>query len=50
MLDLPNTTPTAREIFACLDAEWAELCEDASVRAAVADWLMTDHLPTTSRP
>ncbi|MEU0389192.1 hypothetical protein [Streptomyces chartreusis] len=44
MLDLRTTTPTARGIFARLDAEWAELCEDASVRAAVADWLMTDHL------
>ncbi|MFF7764201.1 hypothetical protein [Streptomyces griseorubiginosus] len=43
MLDLP-TIPTARGIFARLDAEWAELCEDASVRAAVTDWLMTDHL------
>ncbi|MFJ3310898.1 hypothetical protein ACIPSA_49815 [Streptomyces sp. NPDC086549] len=44
MLDLPITTPTAHGIFARLDAEWTELCEDASVRAAVADWLMTDHL------
>lgn len=44
MLDLPTTTLTARGVFARLDTEWAELCEDASVRAAVADWLMTDHL------
>lgn len=44
MLDLRTTTPTARGIFARLDAEWAALCEDASVRAAVTDWLMTDHL------
>ncbi|MFD0287692.1 hypothetical protein [Streptomyces lutosisoli] len=44
MRDLQTTTPTARGIFDRLDAEWAELCEDASVRTAVADWLMTDHL------
>ncbi|MFI6658153.1 hypothetical protein ACIBL8_21820 [Streptomyces sp. NPDC050523] len=44
MLELPTPIPTARGIFARLDAEWAELCEDASVRAAVTDWLMTDHL------
>ncbi|MGW1171250.1 hypothetical protein [Streptomyces sp. NPDC002550] len=44
MLNVPTTTPTARGIFARLDAEWAELCADASVRAAVTDWLMTDHL------
>uniref|UniRef100_UPI003F49962B hypothetical protein n=1 Tax=Streptomyces chartreusis TaxID=1969 RepID=UPI003F49962B len=44
MLDIQTTTPTACGIFARLDSEWAELCEDASVRHAVADWLMTDHL------
>ncbi|MFJ3674002.1 hypothetical protein ACIPSE_46960 [Streptomyces sp. NPDC090106] len=44
MLDLPTITPTARGIFARLDAEWAELCEDRSVRDAVADWLKADHL------
>ncbi|MFD0509285.1 hypothetical protein ACFQ0G_53255 [Streptomyces chiangmaiensis] len=44
MLDLPTTTPAAGGIFARLDAEWAELCADTSVRAAVTDWLMTDRL------
>lgn len=44
MPHLLTTIPTARGIFARLDAEWAELCADASVRASVADWLMTDHL------
>ncbi|MGW4784884.1 hypothetical protein [Streptomyces sp. NPDC004230] len=44
MLDLPTPAPAARGIFARLDAEWSELCADTSVRAAVTDWLMTDHL------
>ncbi|GGY71944.1 hypothetical protein [Streptomyces xanthochromogenes] len=47
MLNLPHTAHTARTaggIFDRLDAEWATLCADASVQAAVADWLMADHL------
>ncbi|MGW0647296.1 hypothetical protein ACWD4T_00575 [Streptomyces umbrinus] len=44
MLDLTSPTPPAGGIFGRLDAEWAELCADTSVRAAVTDWLMTDRL------
>ncbi|WP_316782877.1 hypothetical protein [Streptomyces sasae] len=44
MTELPTTVPKAGGIFARLDTEWAELCEEASVRAAVTDWLMTDDL------
>ncbi|MFB7666405.1 hypothetical protein ACFC1R_21035 [Kitasatospora sp. NPDC056138] len=33
-------------IFDRLDADWAALCADASMRAAVADWLTADHLAT----
>jgi hypothetical protein len=44
VLNLSHPAPTADGIFSRLDAEWADLCADASVRAAVTDWLMTDHL------
>ncbi|MFE2693686.1 hypothetical protein [Streptomyces mirabilis] len=44
MLNLSHPAPTAGGIFDRLDAEWAELCADTSVRAAVTDWLMTDQL------
>lgn len=44
MLDIQTTTPTDHGTFARLDAEWAELCEDASVRHGVPDWPMTHHL------
>lgn len=32
--------------FDRLDADWSALCADASVRAAVADWLTAGHLAT----
>lgn len=38
------TPRPAGGIFSGLDAEWASLCSDASVTAAVADWLMADGL------
>jgi hypothetical protein len=38
------TPRPAGGVFSGLDAEWASLCSDASVQAAVADWLMTDGL------
>ncbi|MFI1177571.1 hypothetical protein [Streptomyces melanogenes] len=44
MLDLRHPAPIAGGIFDRLDAEWAALCADASVQAAVADWLVADRL------
>lgn len=44
MLNLSHPAPTAGGIFDRLDAEWAELCADTSVRAAVTDWLRADQL------
>ncbi|MET9427889.1 MULTISPECIES: hypothetical protein [unclassified Streptomyces] len=44
MLDVPRPAHTAGGIFYRLDAEWAALCADADVQAAVADWLVTDRL------
>ena len=38
------TKEPAAGIFHGLQAEWTALCEDASVQAAVADWLRTDGL------
>jgi len=41
-----NLTPPANAsgIFGRLDDDWAVLCADSCVRAAVADWLMADRL------
>lgn len=44
MLNLTHPAHTTGGIFDRLDAEWATLCADTSVQAAVADWLMADHL------
>lgn len=44
MPNLLPTAPTARGVFDRLDVEWNVLCADASVQAAVTDWLVTDHL------
>ncbi|MFC9608012.1 hypothetical protein ACFTTN_31770 [Streptomyces niveus] len=44
MLKLSHPTRAASGIFHRLDTEWASLCADADVRAAVTDWLVTDHL------
>ncbi|MCX4792259.1 hypothetical protein OG369_41395 [Streptomyces sp. NBC_01221] len=44
MLTLSHPAPTAGGIFDRLDTEWALLCADSSVQAAVTDWLMTDRL------
>ncbi|MEV6654785.1 hypothetical protein [Streptomyces sp. NPDC051219] len=44
MLDVQHPAHTAGGIFHRLDAEWATLCADADVQAAVADWLVTDRL------
>ncbi|WP_309225953.1 hypothetical protein [Streptomyces lunaelactis] len=44
MLTLSQPARTAGGIFDRLDAEWAVLCADTSVQAAVTDWLMADHL------
>lgn len=44
MLKLSHPTRAAGGIFHRLDTEWASLCADANVRAAVTDWLVTDHL------
>lgn len=44
MLDVQHPAPTVGGIFHRLDAEWAALCADAAVQAAVADWLVTDRL------
>ncbi|MFB8417472.1 hypothetical protein ACFC63_18380 [Streptomyces albidoflavus] len=42
------TSPTiprlAGGVFSQLDADWARLCADPDVQAAVADWLMADQL------
>jgi hypothetical protein len=42
--DVQHPAPTAGGIFDRLDAEWAALCADTAVQAAVTDWLVTDHL------
>ncbi|MFI0742373.1 hypothetical protein ACH4PU_30505 [Streptomyces sp. NPDC021100] len=44
MLNLSRPARAAAGIFGHLDADWAALCSDTRVRAAVADWLMADHL------
>lgn len=44
MLDVQHPATTAGGIFHRLDAEWAALCADAAVQAAVADWLVADRL------
>ncbi|MFG2334663.1 hypothetical protein ACGFMM_34370 [Streptomyces sp. NPDC048604] len=44
MLDVPRPAHPAGGIFHRLDAEWAALCADAEVQAAVADWLVADRL------
>ncbi|MFF3277211.1 hypothetical protein ACFYWU_40775 [Streptomyces chrestomyceticus] len=44
MLDVPGPARTAGGIFHRLDTEWAALCADAAVQAAVADWLVADQL------
>ncbi|MGP4003622.1 hypothetical protein [Streptomyces sp. 8N706] len=44
MLYVQHPAHTAGGIFHRLDAEWAALCADADVQAAVADWLVTDRL------
>ncbi|MET7714844.1 hypothetical protein [Streptomyces sp. NPDC005407] len=44
MLDVQHPARTAGGIFDRLDAEWAALCADTSVQAAVTDWLVTDRL------
>ncbi|MBD0743004.1 hypothetical protein [Streptomyces sp. CBMA152] len=44
MLDVRHPTRPAGGIFHRLDAEWAALCADATVQAAVADWLVADRL------
>ncbi|MFE0200718.1 hypothetical protein ACFW0I_33950 [[Kitasatospora] papulosa] len=41
---MQHPAPTAGGIFHRLDAEWAALCADAAVQAAVADWLVADRL------
>ena len=43
-MDQPCPARNVCGTFDRLDAEWAALCADASVQAAVADWLTTDHL------
>ncbi|WP_329127397.1 hypothetical protein [Streptomyces sp. NBC_01465] len=40
----PATGLAAGGVFADLDADWALLCADTSVRMAVTDWLTTDRL------
>jgi hypothetical protein len=44
VLDVQHPARTAGGIFHRLDAEWAALCADADVQAAVAGWLVTDRL------
>ncbi|MFG2775299.1 hypothetical protein [Streptomyces sp. NPDC048350] len=44
MLDVQHPARTVGGLFHRLDAEWAALCGDADVRAAVADWLVADRL------
>ncbi|MCA1219295.1 hypothetical protein [Streptomyces sp. 8L] len=47
MLDIDSpASPAAKAggIFLRMDADWTALCADADVRAAVTDWLVTDHL------
>ncbi|MFF9870088.1 hypothetical protein ACF1G0_32705 [Streptomyces sp. NPDC013953] len=44
MQDVQHPAHTAGGIFRRLDAEWAALCADADVQAAVADWLVADRL------
>ncbi|MDH2392187.1 hypothetical protein QCN29_26075 [Streptomyces sp. HNM0663] len=44
MLDVQHPARTAGGIFHRLDAEWAALCADADIQAAVADWLVADRL------
>ncbi|OEJ21546.1 hypothetical protein AS594_39090 [Streptomyces agglomeratus] len=44
MLDVLHPARTAGGIFDRLDVEWAALCADAAVQAAVTDWLVTDRL------
>ncbi|MFD9637366.1 hypothetical protein [Streptomyces violascens] len=43
-MDQPYPARNVCGIFDRLDAEWAALCADAAVQAAVTDWLMADHL------
>ncbi|MEV6726244.1 hypothetical protein AB0M94_35545 [Streptomyces xanthochromogenes] len=43
-MDQPCPARNVCGTFDRLDAEWAALCADASVQAAVADWLTADHL------
>lgn len=44
MLDVQRPAPAVGGIFDRLDAEWAVLCADTTVQAAVTDWLVTDRL------
>lgn len=44
MLDVQHPAHTAGGIFHRLDTEWAALCADADVQAAMADWLVADRL------
>lgn len=44
MLDVLHPAHTVGGIFHRLDADWAALCADADVQAAVTDWLVTDQL------
>ncbi|MER7111157.1 hypothetical protein [Streptomyces sp. NPDC000229] len=44
MHDVQHPAHTAGGIFHRLDADWAALCADADVQAAVADWLAADRL------
>ncbi|MDH6129801.1 hypothetical protein [Kitasatospora sp. GP82] len=43
-MELQHPARNAGGIFSRLDADWAELCADASVRAAATGWLTADHL------
>ncbi|MEV4616806.1 hypothetical protein AB0K43_30060 [Kitasatospora sp. NPDC049258] len=44
MVELSRPVRKAGGVFDRLDTDWAVLCGDASVRAAVAGWLAADHL------
>ncbi|WP_351233300.1 hypothetical protein [Streptomyces sp. NPDC002133] len=44
MLERQHPVHIVGGIFGRLDAEWAALCADASVQAAVTDWLVADRL------
>ncbi|MFF3326969.1 hypothetical protein [Streptomyces sp. NPDC002889] len=44
MLDLSHPAHAGGGIFDRLDAEWAALCADTAVHAAMTEWLVTDHL------